>query len=89
MFRIISLGESLKWETIKTREEIEKYLLQRNKSHLQQVSKEYRVPMQAWFQTLIRCDGYYEEGGRILEGDIEWNKVPDDPEVRAWLKAVV
>ena len=45
--------------------------------------------MQACFQKLIGFDGYFEEGGRIMEGDIEWNEVPDGPEVRAWLQVVV
>ena len=45
--------------------------------------------MQAWFQNLIGCDGYSDKGGRLLEGDIDWNEVLADPEVRAWLKAIV
>ena len=45
--------------------------------------------MQAWFQKSIGNDGYSEEGGRVLEGDIEWEEIPDDPEVTAWLKEVI
>ena len=61
----------------------------RNKSHLQQVSKEYGVPMQEWFQKLIGEDGYSEEGGRILAGEIDWNEIPDNTEIRECLRAVI
>ena len=45
--------------------------------------------MQEWFQRLIVKDGYSKEGGKILAGAVNWDEVPDDLEVRAWLKAVV
>ena len=64
-------------------------LLARNKRHLQQVSKEYGIPMQEWFQKLIGEDGYLEEGGRILAGEIDWNEIPDNRKIREWLKAVI
>ena len=57
VYRIIGVGESLQWEIIDTREEMENKLHQRNKRDLQQVSKEDEVPMQAWFQNLVGCDG--------------------------------
>ena len=88
-FLVTSEGEKIEWVTINTREEMEEQLLQRNKRHLQQVTKEGGMPMQAWFQDLIGTDGYSDKGGGILDGDIDWGKLPDDPEVRAWLKAIV
>ena len=30
-----------------------------------------------------------KKGGRVLEGDIKWEEIPDDPEIRAWLKEVI
>ena len=88
-FAVKSEGEKIQWETIDTREEMEEQLLQRNKRHLQQVTKEGGIPMQAWFQRMIGNDGYSEKGGGVLEGDIEWEEIPDDPEIRAWVKAVM
>ena len=84
-----SVGERIQWETIDTREKIEKHLSKRNKQHIQQVAKEKGIPMQEWFQKLIGNDRYSEKGGRVLEGDIEWEEIPNDPEIRAWLKAVI
>ena len=39
--------------------------------------------MQSWFQKMIGCDGYSEKGGMLLDGDIDWTELPDDPEVKA------
>ena len=88
-FIVKSEGEKIQWETIDTREEMEEQLLHRNKQHLQQVTKEGVMPMQEWFKTMIGNDGYSDKGGGLLEGDIEWGGVPDDPELRAWLKAIM
>ena len=63
--------------------------MQRNKLHLQQVTKEGGSPMQAWFQMMIGNDRYSDKRGGVLEGDIEWEEIPDDPEVRAWVKAIM
>ena len=71
-FIVKSVGEKIQWETIDTREEMKKHLLQRNKRHLQQVAKEKGIPMQAWFHKLIGNDGYSDKGGGVLGGDIEW-----------------
>ena len=88
-FAVKSEGEKIQWETIDTREEMEEQLLQRNKRHLQQVTREGGMPMKAWFQNMIGNDGYSDKGGGLLEGDIEWGEIPDDPEIRAWLKAIM
>ena len=85
IFIVTSVGEKIQWETIDTREEMEKHLLQRNKWNLQQVTKERGIPMQAWFQKMIGNDGYSDKGGGLLEGDIKWEEIPNDPEIRAWL----
>ena len=69
-FIVTSVGERMQWETINTIEEMENHLLQRNKCHLQQVAKEKGIPMKAWFQKLIKNDGYSDKGGGVLEGDI-------------------
>ena len=53
------------------------------------MSNENGISMQEWFQQLIGEDGYSEKGGRILAGDIEWSEIPDNEEVRAWLRAVI
>ena len=45
--------------------------------------------MQKWFENMIGNDGYSDKGGGVLEGDIEWEEVPDDPEIRAWVKAIM
>ena len=45
--------------------------------------------MQAWFQKMIGNDGYSDKRGGVLEGDIEGEQITNDPEIRAWLKAVV
>ena len=82
-FIVTSVGERIHWETIDTREEMENNLLQRNKRHLQQVTKERGITMQAWFQKMIGNDGYSDKGGGVLEGEIEWEEIPNDPEIRA------
>ena len=68
---------------------MEEHILQRNKQHLQQVTKEGGIPIQAWFQKMIWNNGYSDKGGGVLEGDIEWEEIPNDPEIRAWLTAIV
>ena len=52
-FIVTSVGEKIQWEKIDAREDMEKHLLQRNKRHLQQVTKERGIKMQAWFQKMI------------------------------------
>ena len=88
-FVVKSEGGKIQWETIDTREEMEAQLLQRNKQHLQQVTREGGMPMQTWFQNMIGNDEYSDKGGGLLEGDIEWGEVPDDPEIKAWFKAIM
>ena len=80
-YRVEIIGGAMQWEVIDLREEMEKHLLQINKRHLQQVAKEDGIPMQQWFQTLIRKDGYSIAGDNILDGKINWRVVPEDPEV--------
>ena len=53
-YRIIKMGDRIQWETVDYREEMELQLLARNKRHLQQVAKEDGIPMQEWFQKLMR-----------------------------------
>ena len=38
---------------------------------------------------MIGNDVYSDKGGGVLEGDIEWEEIPNFPEFRAWLKAVI
>ena len=65
-YRITKTGNSIQWETVYSREEMELQLLSRNKRHLQQVAKEDGMTMQEWFQKLIWGDGYSDEGGKLL-----------------------
>jgi len=68
---------------------MELQLLARNKRHLQQVAKEDGIPMQEWFQKLIGEDGYSDEGGKLLAGEINWKKIPDIKEIREWIRALI
>ena len=88
-YRVVKCGCQIQWETVDAREEMELQLLARNKRHLQQVAKEDGIPMQEWFQKLIREDGYSEEGGRIIAGEIDWKEIPDNREIREWIRAVI
>ena len=88
-YRMMTSGGAMQWKVIDLREEMEKHLLQRNKSHLQKVEKEDGITMQQWFQSLISKDGYSIEGDNILSGEINWREVPEDPEVKAWLKTLI
>ncbi|MFN9954914.1 MAG: hypothetical protein ACK55I_17585 [bacterium] len=45
--------------------------------------------MQEWFQKLIGEDGYSDEGGKILAGEIIWKEIPDNKEIREWIKALI
>jgi hypothetical protein len=38
-YRVVRIGDRLQWETVDTREEMEQHLLDRNKHHLQQLTK--------------------------------------------------
>ena len=82
-YRVLQTGGRLQWETVGSREEMGLHFLDRNKLHLQQVSKENGIPMQELSQQLIGEDSYSDEGGRILVGNIEWSEIPDNEEVRA------
>ena len=86
---VTAVGERMQWETIDSREEMEMHLLARNKRHLQQVTKENGILMQEWFQQLIGKDGYSDEGSKVLTGCINWKEIPDTPEVKSWLQAVI
>ena len=68
---------------------MELHFLARNKRHLQQVAKEDGIPMQEWFQKLIGGDGYSKEGGKLLAGNVNWKDIPDNKEVREWIKALI
>ena len=81
-YRVVKCGDRIQLETVDLREAMEMNLLELNKRHLQQVTKEDGIPMKEWFQRLIGKDGYSEEGVKILEGVIEWDEVPDHLEVR-------
>ena len=61
-------------------------LLELNKRYLQQVTKEDWIPMKERFQRLIGMDGYSKEGGKILAGAVNWDEVPDDLELREWIR---
>ena len=80
-YRVTRVGDRIQWETVDAREDMELHLLARNKRHLQQVSKEDGIPMQEWFQKLIRESWYSYEGGRILVSNIDWNDIPDNKEI--------
>jgi len=88
-YRITKTGDRIQWETVDSREEMELQLLERNKRHLQQVAKEDGIPMQEWFQKLIGGDGYSNEGGKLLAGNVNWKDIPDKKEVREWIKALI
>ena len=45
--------------------------------------------MQEWFQKLIGGDGYYEAGAKLLAGNVNWKDIPDNKEVREWIKALI
>ena len=83
------MGNRIQWETVDSREEMELQLLARNKRHLQQVAKEDEIPMQEWFQKLIREDGYSDEGGKLLAGEINWKEIPDNKEIREWIREII
>ena len=88
-YRVTRVGDRIQWETVDSRRKMELQLLARNKRHLQQVSKEDGIPMQEWFHKFIGEDVYLEEGGRILAGEIDWNEIPDNKEIREWIRAVI
>ena len=68
---------------------MELQLLARNKRHLQQVAKEDGMPIQEWFQKLIGEDGYSDKGGKLLAGEIDWKEIPDNKEIREWIRALI
>ena len=37
---------------------------------------------------MIGGDGYTQEGCQVLAGDIRWKEIPNDPEIKAWLKKI-
>ena len=47
------------------------------------------MPMQEWFQKLIGEDGYSNEGGKLLAGEINWKESPDNKEIREWIRALI
>ena len=83
------MGDRIQWETVDSREEMELQLLARNKRHLQQVAKEDGIPMQEWFQKLMGEDGYSDEGGKLLAGEVNWKEIPDNKEIREWIRALI
>ena len=88
-YRITKMGDRIQWETVDSREEMELQLLERNKRHLQQVAKEDGIPMQEWFKKLIGGDMYSNEGGKLLAGNVNWKDIPDNKEIREWIKALI
>ena len=88
-YQITKTGDRIQWETVDLREEMELQLLERNKRHLKQVVKEDGIPMQEWFQKLIGGDGYSNGGGKLLSGDVNWREIPDNKEIREWIKALI
>ena len=80
-----NLLKRTKWQRITDKKEIERLLLQRNKRHLQQMTKEGSPPSRAFFQDVLNNYGNSETAEKILEGEIT-DELDEFPQVlREWL----
>ena len=80
-----NLLKNIKWQRITDKKEIERLLLQRNKRHLQQMTKEGSPPSRAYFQDVLNNYGNTETAEKILEGEIT-DELDQFPRVlREWL----